>query len=117
LKATTATVLSSVEESEFHVNVLCFSVSLKFGIITMASGIVGVPLGATLAQKLRVNYPRADPLICATGLLISAPLLFAASLVAASNSILCFTLIFLGEVALNLNWSIVADILLVISFN
>jgi MFS transporter, Spinster family, sphingosine-1-phosphate transporter len=79
----------------------------------MVSGIVGVPLGATLAQRLRVNYPRADPLICATGLLISAPLLFAASLFAASNSILCFTLVFLGEVALNLNWSIVADILLV----
>jgi MFS transporter, Spinster family, sphingosine-1-phosphate transporter len=79
----------------------------------MVSGIIGVPLGATLAQKLRVNYPRADPLICATGLLISAPLLFGASLLAASNSSLCFFLVFLGEVALNLNWSIVADILLV----
>ncbi|XP_065347912.1 protein spinster isoform X2 [Cloeon dipterum] len=93
-------------------NMKLADVSLTFGIITMLSGIVGVPLGATLAQKLRVNYPRADPLICAVGLLISAPLLFAASLTVTSNAILCYTLIFLGEVALNLNWSIVADILL-----
>ncbi|XP_059481029.1 protein spinster isoform X2 [Neocloeon triangulifer] len=93
-------------------NLKLADVSLKFGIITMVSGIVGVPLGATLAQKLRVNYPRADPLICAAGLLISAPLLFFASITVTKNAVLCYILIFLGEVALNLNWSIVADILL-----
>jgi hypothetical protein len=79
----------------------------------MISGIVGVPLGAMIAQKLRVTMPRADPIICATGLIVSAPLLFGASILASKSSVACFVLIFIGEVALNLNWSIVADILLV----
>jgi len=52
-------------------------------------------------------------MICAIGLLISSPLLFAASLFAPVNGSVCFALIFFGEVFLNLNWSIVADILLV----
>ncbi|XP_054274582.1 protein spinster-like isoform X2 [Macrosteles quadrilineatus] len=87
-------------------------VSLKFGIITMISGLIGVPAGSFLAQNLRVRYPRADPYICACGLICSAPLLFAASLYASSNVYICYTLIFVGELFLNLNWSIVADILL-----
>jgi hypothetical protein len=92
------------------------SVAFKFGLITMLSGLVGVPLGSIAAQKLRTRYPRVDPLICAVGLLLSAPLLFAASLTLTWSPVLCYILIFLGEVTLNLNWSIVADILLVIIF-
>lgn len=79
----------------------------------MVSGLIGVPAGSALAQYLRVQYPRADPYICAIGLLISAPILFAASLLASINITLCYILIFFGEVFLNLNWSIVADMLLV----
>lgn len=87
-------------------------VSYKFGAIAMASGLIGVPAGSALAQYLRVQWPRADPYICAAGLLISAPILFAASLLASVNITLCYILIFFGEVFLNLNWSIVADMLL-----
>ncbi|XP_054007265.1 protein spinster isoform X1 [Hylaeus anthracinus] len=87
-------------------------VAYKFGLIGMASGLIGVPLGSLLAQKLRVRWQQADPLICAVGLLISAPLLFFATLTANTNSVLCYTLIFFGQLSLNLNWSIVADILL-----
>jgi uncharacterized membrane protein YfcA len=90
-----------------------YSVTYKFGIIAMVSGLVGVPLGSLLAQRLRPQYPRIDPMICAIGLLVSSPLLFAASLLASVNSTVCYTLIFFGEVFLNLNWSIVADMLLV----
>lgn len=90
-----------------------FSVSLKFGVITMLSGILGVPAGSALAQYLRPRYPRIDPLICAGGLLLSTPFFFASLLLANINSELCFTCIFFGELFLNLNWSIVADILLV----
>lgn len=79
----------------------------------MVAGLIGVPLGSFLAQKLRVHWQQADPLICAMGLLISVPLLFFASLTANTNSILCYILIFFGQLSLNLNWSIVADILLV----
>lgn len=89
------------------------SVSLVFGGITMVAGLVGVPLGTVLSQVLKRRYPRADPLICASGLLISAPFLLGAMFVVSTNSVAAYVLIFLGSVALNLNWAIVADILLV----
>lgn len=84
-----------------------------FGILTMCSGLIGVPLGMWLSQRLRSKHEQADPLICAVGLLGSAPLLFLASCLANVNIIVCYAFIFVGEVFLNLNWSIVADILLV----
>uniref|UniRef100_A0A1B6JMB3 Major facilitator superfamily (MFS) profile domain-containing protein n=1 Tax=Homalodisca liturata TaxID=320908 RepID=A0A1B6JMB3_9HEMI len=93
-------------------NVTLSDVSYKFGVITMISGLIGVPAGSFLAQRLRVRYPRADAYICACGLICSAPILFAASLYANNNVYMCYTLIFIGELFLNLNWSIVADILL-----
>lgn len=79
----------------------------------MCSGLIGVPLGMWLSQRLKSQYEQADPLICAFGLLTSAPLLFLASCTASYNVVICYTLMFFGEVFLNLNWSIVADILLV----
>ncbi|XP_029052073.1 protein spinster isoform X2 [Osmia bicornis bicornis] len=87
-------------------------VAYKFGLIGMAAGLIGVPLGSYLAQRLRVNWHQADPLICAAGLLISVPLLFFGTLTANTNSAVCYILVFLGQLSLNLNWSIVADILL-----
>ncbi|XP_070523726.1 protein spinster isoform X2 [Cardiocondyla obscurior] len=87
-------------------------VSYKFGLIGMSSGLIGVPLGSTIAQKLRVYWHQADPLICAVGLLISAPLLFFAMITANTNPTLCYTLVFFGQLSLNLNWAIVADMLL-----
>lgn len=87
-------------------------VAYKFGLIGMLAGIIGVPLGSYLAQKLRVRWQQADPLICAAGLLISVPFLFFATLTANTNSAACYALVFFGQLSLNLNWSIVADILL-----
>lgn len=89
------------------------SVSFRFGAITMTSGIIGVPLGTYIAQRLKKNSPRADPIICACGLIISAPMLAGSMLVVSVNESLAYLLVFLGSVALNLNWAIVADILLV----
>lgn len=79
----------------------------------MLSGLVGVPLGSLLAQRLRPRYDRIDPHICAAGLLVSGPIFFLGLLVAASSDTWCFTMVFFGEIFLNLTWSIVADILLV----
>jgi uncharacterized membrane protein len=79
----------------------------------MLSGMIGVPLGALLSTRLREKYPRSDPLICGFGLVLSALFIFAAFFWSRSNVIVGFGLVFVGEVALNLNWSIVADILLV----
>lgn len=79
----------------------------------MAAGLIGVPLGSFVAQRLKVRHPNADPLICAGGLLISAPLLFIGLALSEKYFYLVLVLIFIGQVSLNLNWSIVADILLV----
>ena len=53
-------------------------VALKFGIITCVAGFLGVGLGSESARRLRVKYRRADPLVCAFGLLSCAPFLFLA---------------------------------------
>ena len=79
----------------------------------MTAGILGVPLGSYLSTKLSKKYPRSDPVICAIGLLLSAPLIAGAMLMVTVNSTLAYILVFLGEVALNCNWAIVADMLLV----
>ncbi|XP_016985369.1 protein spinster isoform X1 [Drosophila rhopaloa] len=87
-------------------------VAFNFGVITMVAGLLGVPLGSFLSQYLGKRYPTADPIICAFGLLLSAPLLTGACLLVNSNSAGTYALIFFGQLALNLNWAIVADILL-----
>ncbi|XP_017771281.1 PREDICTED: protein spinster isoform X5 [Nicrophorus vespilloides] len=87
--------------------------SFIFGVITIAAGVIGLALGCALSQSLGERWPTADPLICAGGLLVSTPLLVGAMLTCTSNSYLCYALLFLGQVALNLNWAIVADITLV----
>lgn len=96
----------------FYFNIF-FSVSFKFGAITMVSGILGVPLGAILSTKLVKHYKRVDPIICGVGLLLSAPFMTLTLYTVQFNSTLTYVCIFFGELALNLNWAIVADILLV----
>lgn len=81
--------------------------------MTMIAGLLGVPLGSFLSQYLRSKIQQADPLICGIGLFLSTPLFIAAMLVAESNQLTCYILVFFGQLALNLNWAIVADILLV----
>lgn len=79
----------------------------------MIAGIIGVPLGSILSQKMVKCFPTADPLICAFGLIFSVPLLTGAMILVTENSIATYVLIFLGQLSLNMNWAIVADILLV----
>ncbi|XP_050531599.1 protein spinster isoform X2 [Daktulosphaira vitifoliae] len=93
-------------------NVTLDSVSFKFGLIAMVAGLIGVPLGSYISQRFKISYPKADPLICAGGLLLSAPLLFLGLALADKYYVVVLVLIFFGQVSINLNWSIVADILL-----
>ena len=79
----------------------------------MLSGLIGVPLGSFLGQKLRSRYPRADPLVCGAGMLLSVPLFTAGLFVAKWDTTTCFAIIFFGQLFLNLNWAIVADMALV----
>lgn len=82
----------------------------------MVSGLIGVPLGSFLAQHFRRTHQRTDPIICAWGLLISAPLVYLALILARFAEGWCYFIICLAEISLNLCWSIVADILLVSTF-
>jgi len=88
------------------------SIPFIFGIVTMLSGVVGVPVGSILSVKLRPKFARSDPIICGAGLVIASIFLCIAIFTCNKAFILAFVLIFFGEIALNLNWSIVADILL-----
>lgn len=40
------------------------------------TGILGVASGVQASKKLRTRTPRADPLVCAAGLLLAAPFLY-----------------------------------------
>ncbi|TKS91223.1 Protein spinster -like protein 1 [Collichthys lucidus] len=86
--------------------------SLIFGAITCITGFLGVAMGVAVSRKLRTRTPRADPLVCASGLLLSAPFLYLAIVFAQTSTIATYAFIFLGELFLSMNWAIVADILL-----
>lgn len=86
--------------------------SLIFGAITCVTGVLGVASGVQLSRQLRTRTPRADPLVCAAGLLLSAPFLYLAIVFAQKSTVATYVFIFFGETFLSMNWAIVADILL-----
>ncbi|EHH31540.1 protein spinster homolog 1 isoform X2 [Macaca nemestrina] len=86
--------------------------SLIFGLITCLTGVLGVGLGVEISRRLRHSNPRADPLVCAAGLLGSAPFLFLSLACARGSIVATYIFIFIGETLLSMNWAIVADILL-----
>ncbi|XP_008328645.1 protein spinster homolog 1 isoform X1 [Cynoglossus semilaevis] len=86
--------------------------SLIFGSITCVTGVLGVASGVLVSRHLRKVTPRADPLVCAAGLLMSAPFLYLAIVFAETSIVATYVFIFLGETFLSMNWAIVADILL-----
>lgn len=87
-------------------------VALIFGGITVAAGFIGVALGSEIARRYRRVNPRADPLVCAFGLLSCTPFLFFSLVLAQYSTPPTWVLIFIGETLLCLNWAITADILL-----
>uniref|UniRef100_A0A663MPM1 Sphingolipid transporter 3 (putative) n=1 Tax=Athene cunicularia TaxID=194338 RepID=A0A663MPM1_ATHCN len=86
--------------------------SLIFGGITIGTGILGVITGAEAARRLRKINNKADPLICATSMFISALCLYIALMVAEKNILSTFIFIAFGELFLSVNWAVVTDILL-----
>ncbi|RWS25021.1 protein spinster 1-like protein [Leptotrombidium deliense] len=87
-------------------------VSLIFGIISCIAGIAGVVLGVSASQWYRKYNPRADPLVCGVGVLVSVPFAFVGILLASSVPVLTWIFVFIAVTLLCTNWSLVADILL-----
>ncbi|KAM9209156.1 sphingosine-1-phosphate transporter SPNS2 [Trichechus inunguis] len=86
--------------------------SLIFGAITCFTGFLGVVTGAGATRWCRLRTQRADPLVCAVGMLGSA-IFICLIFVAAKSSILgAYICIFVGETLLFSNWAITADILM-----
>ncbi|XP_056663701.1 sphingosine-1-phosphate transporter SPNS2 isoform X2 [Monodelphis domestica] len=86
--------------------------SLIFGAITCFTGFLGVITGAGATKWCRLKTQRADPLVCAVGMLGSA-IFICLIFVAAKTSILgAYICIFVGETLLFSNWAITADILM-----
>ena len=71
----------------------------RFGIVMAFAGLLGVPLGSTLAQVIRHKVPNADPLVCGTTLLMSVPVMYAGFIVARFNTEWCYGLTFLAGIA------------------
>ncbi|XP_062578928.1 protein spinster homolog 1-like isoform X4 [Saccostrea cucullata] len=87
-------------------------IAFIFGGITVAAGFIGVALGAEASRRYKRINPRADPLVCAFGLLMCTPFLFFGLWLSEHHIPASWALIFFGETFLCLNWSIIADILL-----
>uniref|UniRef100_A0A8C9P3M9 Sphingolipid transporter 3 (putative) n=1 Tax=Spermophilus dauricus TaxID=99837 RepID=A0A8C9P3M9_SPEDA len=86
--------------------------SLIFGTLTVVTGIIGVILGAEAARRYKKVNPRAEPLICASSLLATAPCLYLALVLAPTTLLASYVFLALGELLLSCNWAVVADILL-----
>lgn len=83
-----------------------------FGVIICLAGFFGVTLGSTAAQYLRKYDARADPLVCAVGIVLAVPFTFFGLIFARSITGLSWTLLFFSVTALSTNWAVVSDMLL-----
>lgn len=86
---------------------------MRFGLVAMCAGLIGVPLGSYLAQWKRATMPNCDPVICGYGAMISAPFVYLVLVTAGHSSAWSFFFVFIAMLSLNMCWSLVADTLLV----
>ncbi|XP_042536536.1 LOW QUALITY PROTEIN: protein spinster homolog 3 [Dipodomys spectabilis] len=86
--------------------------SLIFGVLTVMTGIIGVVLGAETSRRYKKVNPRAEPLVCACSLLVAAPCLYLALVLAPTTLLGSYVFLGIGELLLSCNWAVVADILL-----
>lgn len=86
-----------------------------FGLIVIVAGIVGVSLGSGCAQYFRPYDGRADPIVCALGVLAGIPLLFFGLITARSVLWLSWTLLLFSVISLSTNWAVISDMTLSIT--
>jgi len=61
------------------------SISLVFGVVVAAAGLVGTIAGSLTATRLRLFTTDADPLVCAFSMLATVPFLFVATVFSATS--------------------------------
>lgn len=88
------------------------SASLIFGLIVCVAGLGGVTIGSTIAQYLRPIDGRADPLVCAFGVLVAIPVSFFGLILAQSATVISWIFLFLSVTALSTNWAVISDMVL-----
>ncbi|CAD5111645.1 DgyrCDS933 [Dimorphilus gyrociliatus] len=88
------------------------TINITFGVCTCITGLLGVAIGATSARFLRRWTQKSDPIVCGIGLAVAAPTIFIAIALSCINLKATWAFIFISELFLSLNWSIVADILM-----
>ncbi|KAM7539790.1 hypothetical protein Aperf_G00000035000 [Anoplocephala perfoliata] len=86
-----------------------YQVALLFGLSACLAGLLGVVVGTTMAQKLRIYSVRVDAYICGGGLLSAAPFVLAGLCVPMYSFYLCMTFIFIGQFLICLNWTLISD--------
>lgn len=87
------------------------SIASIFGTIIIFGGLFGSFFGCGASVVYKKFNPRADPLVCAFGLLTSIPFLFSSILFSKSNILVSWILMFFGVFFLSLDWSIIGIIL------
>ncbi|XP_041053229.1 protein spinster homolog 2-like isoform X2 [Carcharodon carcharias] len=87
--------------------------SLIFGAITCVTGFLGLIVGVAATRWYRTKSSRADPLVCAFGMLSSSIFISLIFVFARFNIVGAYMCIFIGETLLFLNWAITADILMI----
>ncbi|XP_040288192.1 protein spinster homolog 1-like [Bufo bufo] len=100
------------EKEPCQTAVCTYDDSLIFGAITVLSGILGVVAGVEISKRYKKVNPRADPIVCACGMLISAPFLFLALVFGNISLVATYIFIFIAGTLLAFNWAIVTIILL-----
>jgi len=90
------------------------NVSLYFGIITCAAGIIGVLLGSEVARRYRRINKRGDPIICGTAVILAMPFLFGVLILSKDYLVLTWIFIFMAETFLCSNWALISDMLMYI---
>ena len=69
------------------------------------SGLLGVPTGSWVSQRIRHRVPNADPLVCAVTLLCSVPILFFGFISANYSLPLCYGLTFFAGIKMDFLFS------------
>ncbi|PAV62409.1 hypothetical protein WR25_05538 [Diploscapter pachys] len=93
-----------------------------FGLITLASGLIGVTVGSLLSTAIRqgsfcfkrIKTERAPPLVSGGGALIAAPLLLVVLLFGDQSMTLLWILMFMIITALCFNWGLNIDMLMTV---